>query len=361
MRKIVTAMVRVAICLVLLTGLLPAMGDCATPSPALTKSKLDQLYEAAKAEGKVVWWDPTKDQAVALLVEEFNKVYPGINVEHFSLPPRQIGPRLLAETGAGRLSVDIVAVTGQQAFDFSKKSLLAPADVFVDVFKAKPSDIIYNNTTLILYHTERVLCYNTKRVAGAEIPRTFEDLLNPKWKGQLVVGPDGGIDCLSFYYPMDYLKAYLAKFLAQQPTVAGSTTAVVQPVITGECKIGLTSGLVAREQQARGAPIGADYLDIVECAPNGMALVKGAPHPNAAALWMAFLSTPEMRAFFEKTTYMSDMRPDSGTKAAAMLAKAAKERGLKVHYMDTEKMYATKEPFEKLVAEAMFGLQPKSK
>ena len=58
---------------------------------------------------------------------------------------------------------------------------------------------------------------------------------------------------------------------------------------------------------------------------------------------------------------MSDMRPDSGTKAAAMLAKEAKERGLKVHYMDTEKMYATKEPFEKLVAEAMFGLKPKSK
>ena len=55
MRKIVVAMVMLAMCLVLLTGLLPVIGDCAD-----TKSKLDLLYEAAKAEGKVVWWDPTK-------------------------------------------------------------------------------------------------------------------------------------------------------------------------------------------------------------------------------------------------------------------------------------------------------------
>jgi iron(III) transport system substrate-binding protein len=350
MRKIVMAIVM----LVLLTGLLPVIGDCAE-----TKSKLDLLYEAAKAEGKVVWWDPTKDDVVALLVERFNKVYPGIKVEHFTLTPREIGPRLIAETGAGRTSVDIVNVTGQQAFEFSDKGLLAPADVFVDVFKAKPSDIIYNNTTMILYHAERVLCYNTKRVSAAEIPKTFEDLLNPKWRGQLVVGPDGGIDSLSFYYPMDYLQAYLAKFLAQQPFVARSTTAVVQPVITGERAIGLSSGLAVREQQARGAPIGYAYLDIVECAPNGMAVVKGAPHPNAAALWIGFLCTPEMRAFFEKTTYMSDMRLDSGTKEAALLAKAVKERGVKVHYMNTQKMYATKEPFEKLVASAIFGLKSK--
>jgi iron(III) transport system substrate-binding protein len=351
----------VAIGLTLLAGLLPAGGDCAGPSPASTQSKLDRLYEAAKAEGKVVWWDPTKAEAVALLTKEFNKIYPGIKVEHFALPPRQIGPRLLAETGAGRFSVDLIAVTGQQAFDLSKKGLLAPPDVFVDVFRVKPGDIIYDNTTVILYHSERVLCFNTKKVTEAEVPKTFADLLDPTWKGQIVVGPDGGIDSLSFYHPMDYLKDYLAKFIAQQPSVAGSTTAVAQPVITGERKLGLTSGLVVRDQQVRGAPIGCAYLDVVECAPNGMAMVKGAPHPNAAALWMGFINKPEMRAYFEQMTQMSDVRPGSGTKAAATLAREAKERGLKVHYMDTEKMYATKVPFEKMVAEAMFGLQPKTK
>lgn len=349
MKKIVLAIVM----LVLLTGLLPAMGDCAA------KSKLDLLYEAAKAEGTVVWWDPTKDQAVSLLVEKFNKVYPGIKVEHFTLTPRDIAPRLIAETGAGRHGVDIVTVSGQQGFDFVNKGLLATADAFVDVFKAKPSDILFKNTTVALYHNDRMLTYNTRRVTPAELPRTHEDLLNPKWKGQLVVGPDGGIDQLSHYYSMDYLKDYLAKFVAQQPLVAGSTTAVVQPVITGERMIAISTGQSVREQQARNAPLGAAYLDIVECAPMGMAVVKGAPHPNAAALWMGFLNTTEMRAFFEKTTFMSDMRPGSGTEAAAVLAKAVKERGVKVHYMNTQEMFDKKVPFSKLVSEALFGLQTK--
>jgi len=59
---------------------------------------------------------------------------------------------------------------------------------------------------------------------------------------------------------------------------------------------------------------------------------------------MGFINKPEIRAYFEQITQMSDVRPGAGTKAAAFLAKEAKERGLKVHYMDTEKMYATKEP-----------------
>jgi len=344
-RKIVVATVMLAICTVLMTGLLPAIGDCAE-----TESKVDQLYGAAKVEGKVVWWDPTNAQAVALLVEKFNNAYPGIEVEHFRLTPREIGPRLIAETKAGRYSVDIVAVTGFQAFDFHNRGLLAPADKFVEIFNAKPSDIIYNNTTMVLYHSERVMCYNTNKVSETEIPKTFADLLNPKWKGQLAVGPNGGIGCLSFY---------LGQFIAQEPLVARSTTSVTQHVITGERPIGLSSGLAVREQMARGAPIAYAYLDVTEAAPNGMAMLKEAPHPNAAALWIGFLCTPEMRAFFEKTTHMSDMRLDSGTEAAAKLAKAVKERGVKVHYMDSKEMYAKKDPFEELVSKAIVGLKSK--
>src|SRR5216117_247491 len=151
----------------------------------------DARVEAAKKEGKVVWYTSlalTSSEKVAKL---FETAYPGIKVEVQRTGSQRILQRVMQEMQANLRLVDVIHTSDAGHFVLlkEKKLLMKYTPAGVDAFPAgfKDRDGYY----FTLRATVNVIAYNTKLVSSAEAPRTWKDLLDPKWKGKLVTAHPG--------------------------------------------------------------------------------------------------------------------------------------------------------------------------
>src|SRR5215468_1097942 len=151
----------------------------------------DARLEAAKKEGKVVWYTSLVLPSAERVAKLFETAYPGIKVEVHRTGSQRILQRVMQELQANIKNVDVVHTSDAGHFVLLKdKKLLAkyvPAGVenFPPGFKDK--DGYYYG----LRATVNVIAYNTKLVPAAEAPKAWKDLLDPKWKGKLVTAHPG--------------------------------------------------------------------------------------------------------------------------------------------------------------------------
>src|SRR5216117_1181659 len=151
----------------------------------------DARVEAAKKEGKVVWYTSlalTSSEKVAKL---FETAYPGIKVEVQRTGSQRILQRVMQEMQANLKLVDVIHTSDAGHFVLlkEKKLLLRYTPAGVDAFPSgfKDRDGYYYG----LRATVNVIAYNSKIIAASEAPRTWKDLLDPKWKGRLVTAHPG--------------------------------------------------------------------------------------------------------------------------------------------------------------------------
>src|SRR5919198_3061906 len=144
----------------------------------------DARLEAARREGKVVWYTSLALPSAEKVAKLFEAAYPGIKVEVHRTGSQRILQRVLQELQANIKNVDVVHTSDAGHFVLlkDKKLLLkytpAGADRFPPGFKDK--DGYYYG----LRATVNVIAYNTKQVPAAEAPKAWKDLLAPKWKGE---------------------------------------------------------------------------------------------------------------------------------------------------------------------------------
>ena len=164
-------------------GLLAAASG---PAPAQ-----DARLEAAKKEGKVVWYTSLALSSAEKVAKMFEAAYPGIKVEVHRTGSQRILQRVMQELQANIKNVDVIHTSdaGHYVLLKDKKLLMkytpAGVDRFPTAFKDKDG-----------YHyglraTVNVIAYNTKSLSAAEAPQTWKDLLDPKWKGKLVTAHPG--------------------------------------------------------------------------------------------------------------------------------------------------------------------------
>src|SRR2546428_8027134 len=154
----------------------------AAPAPAVAQ---DARGEAAKKEGKVVWYTSLALTSAEKVAKLFEAAYPGIKVEVHRSGSQRILQQVMQELQANIKNVDVIHTSDAGHFVLLKeKKLLAkytPAavDGFPPGFKDK--DGYYYG----LRATVNVIAYNPKIVPAAEAPKTWKDLLDPQWKGKL--------------------------------------------------------------------------------------------------------------------------------------------------------------------------------
>jgi iron(III) transport system substrate-binding protein len=145
----------------------------------------------------------------------------------------------------------------------------------------------------------RVIGYNTDRVSAEEAPKSLEDALDPKWKGRLVMaspafGTTGG-DVASWFahYGPERAQGILRRLKANEVRVVAGNSTAVRMVATGQADICFTDTDDVYAGQRNNWPVALSFLDQggdgVLVIPNTAALVKGGPHPEAAARLMSFL------------------------------------------------------------------------
>jgi ABC-type Fe3+ transport system substrate-binding protein len=260
-----------------------------------------KLIEGARKEGQVVFYSALiVNQALRPITDRFSKKYPFIKMTHWRADSEDIAQKVSAEVRAGNVVGDVIEGTGvgEQAV---QAGLLVPYTTPAIAAFPEPYRDPANmwTPTRLSYYS---IAYNTRLVPENKVPKTFEDLLDPQWKGKIAwrIGSASGtplfITNLRLAWGEDKARAYFEK-LKEQKIVnfgAGSARTLVDRVIAGEYAIVLNifahHPLISR---AKGAPVNSKLLDPVASTAATMGVVKGAKHPHAALLLIDFILSRE--------------------------------------------------------------------
>ena len=254
-----------------------------------------QLEKAAKAEGEVVWYTSISVGDSPQFVELFEKRYPFIKVKLIRSSSARMAQRYTSEYQAKTFLADILDTNDTRIEFFRRRGMLQPyysplAEKFDKRFLQKQNYWVANRATMI------VLGYNTRLVKTAEVPKRYEELLDPKWKNNMALEREDShwFMALMEYWGEQKGKAFFQRLRAQNPKIRTGHTLQAQLIAAGEDFLspdthnqGIASG------QRAGAPVDWVNLEPVVGINNVAALAKNAPHPNAAMLFLDFMLSKE--------------------------------------------------------------------
>jgi iron(III) transport system substrate-binding protein len=260
----------------------------------------DARVDAARKEGKVVWYTSLALPSAEKVAKLFETKYSGIKVEVHRTGSQRILQRVMQELQANIRNVDVIHTSdaGHYVLLKDKKLLLKYTPAGAERFPAgfKDKDGYYYG----LRATVNVIAYNTKVVPAAEAPKTWKDLLAPKWKGKLVTAHPGysgviatHVLALSHLLGWDYFKA-----LGQQSVMI--VQSAVDPsgvVASGERPVAVDGGeYTFYPTKKKGNPVEIVYpKEGVPLIVSPTAIMSFAPHPTAAKLFTDFTFSREVQ------------------------------------------------------------------
>jgi len=283
----------------------PTKAPPPTPAPAKpaapTPSAAERLLEAAKKEGKVVWYTSLELSIAEALAKAFQQKY-GLPAEVMRSGSEKVFERFMKEAGAGIKTADIIHTSDESHFvELKKKGLLLAyrpegAEKFVAKFKEKLQD--KDNYYFVLRASPYTIGYNSKLIPAQEAPKSWKDVLDAKWRGKLVHAHPSysgavvtGMTALVGKFGWDYYRQ-LAK---NEPMIVQSAVDPPKFVVSGERPVA-ANGLeyTFYLQKIQGHPVEIVYpAEGVPLVLSPNSIVKDAPHPNAAKLFVEFLFSNE--------------------------------------------------------------------
>lgn len=277
----------------------------AEPLPGKTEAWKD-LHEKAKKEGVVIFNTIMPDlEAYKPVIDAFEKRFPGVKVKLISTGGAETAPRIITEARARKISMDVARGGINGMIAVYERDLIAQYDW--TGFGIPKGRIHMDGRNLDYIPGAWTIYYNSKFVSKAEAPRTWEDLLDPKWKGKICLHrASPNIPGLALAWGEKKWKAYIEK-LAKQDVVPGVRSPdVLQKVTSGEVWIGNGGLHMILPARKKGSQI-----DITSISPHGdtdtdLVSFKGCPHPHAAKLFMAWSMIPEAEKALELTGYAFD-------------------------------------------------------
>jgi iron(III) transport system substrate-binding protein len=266
--------------------------------------------EAAKKEGQLLWYTTLiVDQIVRPLIRAFQARVPGVEVKFLRLDSTAQTVRLMNEARANRVQADVWGlIDGAGALTQSG----AAAEFDLPSMKDLPASLIDPKKRWIATNlATRSLAHNTQLIPKEQAPRTYADLLDPRWKGKFawhptaVAGGIGFIATVLRYMGEDDGKAYLRK-LARQEIVPLpiATRAVLDRVIAGEYPMGLEMvSSHAAISLSMGAPVRWVPLEAVSTTMQVAGITKGARNPNAGKLFLDFVTSRAGQEVLREANY----------------------------------------------------------
>ena len=269
--------------------------SAAPPATAITPA----LIEAAKQEGKVVWYTSVDLPLAEKVAKAFEAKFPGVAVRVERSGAERVFQRIGQEYGSNIHACDVVNSSDAAHSIVWKKGNLLEAFVPEDVAKFYPAE---HKDVDGMFASFRVwvciIAYNTDLVKKEDAPKSFADLLDPKWKGKLVKahpGYSGTIMTATFQMQRDLGWGYFEKLAAQNVMQVQSSADPPKRLALGERAV-MADGNEYNifEISEKGGPVAPIYA--TEGSPlivGPTAIFKAAPNPNAAKLFTAFSFTPE--------------------------------------------------------------------
>ena len=328
-----------------------ALGAATAPRAAAQDARL----EAAKKEGRVVWYTSLALPSAEKVAKLFEAAYPGIKVEVHRTGSQRILQRVMQELSANIKNADVIHTSdaGHYVLLKDKKLLMKYTPAGAEGLAAgfKDRDGFWYG----LRATVNVIAYNTKVVSAAEAPKTWKDLLAPKWKGKLVTAHPGysGVIATHVLALVHGLGWDYFKELGQQRVMI--VQSAVDPsgiVASGERAVAVNGGDYTFYQvKKQGNPVEIVYpKEGVPLVVSPTAIAAFAPHPNAAKLFTDFTFTRQLQQVLADTEGLYTGHPD-----VTYPADKPKLSDLKLLQVDPEELEKRSDEIKKRFVE-FFGI-----
>jgi len=275
------------------------------------------LIESAKKEGKLMIYSSVSATDTATLGQKFQQKHPFIKPEFLRLGSERLLTRILQEARGGKQFADVFQTGVVEVYLFKEKGMLAKyaspeRAAYADYFK--DTEGYYTS----FFHTSKVIAYNTRLVPAGKAPRSYEDLLDPQWKGKLGL-PGAGSGIRWFLAMMKELgdekgEAFMRKLAAQKPVVGQDISAVTALMAAGEYPIAVfTNAHQIEQMKSQGAPVEWVATRPILTTQTVVALPNRAPSPNGAKLYIDYVLSKEGQELlrsFNRLPARSDVEPN---------------------------------------------------
>jgi len=283
-----------------------------------------RLVEAAKKEGSLTLYTSIPEKDMAILSADFEKRY-GIRVSVWRASTVKVLQRVITEKRANRNTFDVVNISSPELEALYKEKLLQEVNSAFQkelMEEAMPTHRGWAPQFITVF----VQAYNTDKVKKEELPKTYADLLDPKWKGRLGVElTDSDWYCGVVDYLGQEKGTKLMSEIANRNKWSMRTghSLLANLVSWGEVPLALTTySYMIDQAKQQGAPVDWFALNPVVGRTNGIGVSRNPPHPNAALLFYEYMIS-DAQLLMQKMHYISPVK-----KLASPL------RGSKIQFID---------------------------
>jgi len=270
------------------------------------EDRQQRLMEGARKEGPILFYTTFPIEYADRLIEPFRSKY-GIKVDVWRARSEIVLRKIITEARGGGPSVDVVTIISPQAEALRRENLLQEihSQYHKDLF---PSAVPAHREWVATLQHVFVQAYNTGKVRKEDLPRTYEDLLSPKWKGRLAIEGDDHEWMSSVIADMGEARG--VRFFRDLVSTNGLSVRSGHPLLTnlvasGEVPLALTVYQYSVEQaKKKGSPIDWFAIEPAVSITNAIGVARRAPHPHAALLFYDYLIGAEGQRILASIGYV---------------------------------------------------------
>jgi iron(III) transport system substrate-binding protein len=277
------------------------------------------LIDAAKKEGQVVHYTSTDLPVAEKVAKAFEAKYPGIAVRTERTGAERVFQRIGQEYSSNIHAVDVVNSSDAAHFIVWKRDgvLLPYVPEDVAKFPAEHRDVDGQYASFRVWLS--IIAYNTNMVKAEEAPKSFADLLDPKWKGKIVKahpGYSGTIMTATYQMQRDLGWGFFEKLAKQNIMQVQSSADPPKKLDLGERAVmadGNEYNIFQMKEAGRPVePVYAAEGSPLIIGPNG--IFKSSPNPNAAKLFQSFCLSREAQQLIIDVGGLRSVHPDTKEK-----------------------------------------------
>jgi iron(III) transport system substrate-binding protein len=288
----------------------------APPPSAITP----ELIAAARKEGNVIWYTSVDLPLAEKVAKAFQDKYSGVVVRVERTGAERVFQRIGQEYSSNIHAVDIVNSSDAAHFIVWKRDGLLAPYVPEDVAKFYPAEHKDADGYFASFRVWlSIIAYNTNLVKAEEAPKSFADLLDPKWKGKIIKahpGYSGTIMTATYQMQRDLGWSYFDKLALQNIMQVQSSADPPKKLALGERAVqadGNEYNIFQLKEQGRPVePVYATEGSPLIVGPNGV--FKAAPHPNAARLLQSYMFTAEAQQLIIDVGGLRSLHPQTKEK-----------------------------------------------
>jgi iron(III) transport system substrate-binding protein len=252
---------------------------------------IEQLIAGAKKEAKLVVYASATAPQLQMYFTAFNKKYPFIKTEFFRTGKQKLVSKILFEEQAKQRIADVIHTSVIETNILKKRGALSkyvPLEAASFPPQYKDTEGFWTSA----YASGTLLGYNSRQVKRADVPKNYDELLNPRWKNAIAIDSNK----IEWFAMLLKLKGrpFMEKLAALNPSVRDGNTLVLQLLAAGEFPV--AAGVYEysiEDLKTKGAPVDWLGLEPVITYTVAASLPSRPNNPNSAKLFIEWLLSKE--------------------------------------------------------------------